>query len=247
MFTIEERDRAREYIIAKARSDPRVVAAAEMGSLVAGTGDRWSDLDLTFGVIEKIPIGDVIEDWTRDLAGELGATHLFDLPLLSTIYRVFLLPGNLQVDLSFTPEQDFGPLGPKWSTIFGKTVTREGPPPPSRSELFGLAVHAALRARVCIERSKPWAAEYWIRELRDHTMSLVCLLMGLPAKYARGFDDLPPELSSGFETALVTALDRYSLLRALRGGIDLLLRHAEDEQLSPVRDQLLELKSDSLD
>src|SRR2546421_7050482 len=142
-----------------------------MGSLVAGTGDRWSDLDLTFGVVDGVPIGDVIAAWTGELIEELRAVPLFDLPLLSTMYRVFLLPGNLQVDLSFTPEHDFGPLGPKWSTIFGQTVTREGSPAQSPDELFGLAVHAALRTRVCIERSKPWAAEYWISELRDHTMS----------------------------------------------------------------------------
>jgi hypothetical protein len=40
------------------------------------------------------------------MAKRHAAVHLFDLPFLSSLYRVFLLPGSLQVDLSFTPAAD---------------------------------------------------------------------------------------------------------------------------------------------
>src|SRR4051812_39141631 len=103
MYTIEDRDRVRDRLIAKAEADPEVVAAALIGSTVVG-GDRWSDLDLTFGVAPGVAVEQVIERWTRDVVAELDAVMLFDLAVPPTIYRVFLLPGVLQVDLSFAPE-----------------------------------------------------------------------------------------------------------------------------------------------
>ena len=65
-----------------------------------GEGDRWSDLDLAFAVAEDVPVQNVLEDWTYQLVEEFDAVHLFDLPSGASIYRVFLLPGCLQFDLS---------------------------------------------------------------------------------------------------------------------------------------------------
>lgn len=246
MFTVEEREKTKQRLIDRARNDARVVAAAEMGSVVAGLGDRWSDVDLTFAVAAGIERDDLLQAWTIDLARDEHAVHLFDLPLLSTMYRVFLFPGTLQVDLSFTPEADFGPLGPKWKTLFGTTVAREGSPPLRAEHLFGEAVHAALRTRVCMERSQPWAAEYWLSELRRLTMSLGCLQRGLPPKYARGIDQLPPDVLADFRSTLLPGLDRSSVLGGLRAAIDLLLREAPSAFVDPVRASLRELQSDDL-
>src|SRR2546427_13154042 len=107
MFTVEERDLVRKCLVQVSRADPRLVGGALIGSTAGGGGDRWSDLDLTFGVADGAAIEDVLADWTVRLANEFDAVHIFDLPYLSTIYRVFLLPSNLQVDLSFTPGNKF--------------------------------------------------------------------------------------------------------------------------------------------
>lgn len=113
MFTVEQRGQVREKVLAIARADPLVVAGAEIGSMAQGPGDRWSDLDLTFGVLDGIEVADVLDGWTTQLEEEHDAVQLFDVPYLSTIYRVFLFPGSLQVDLSFAPASEFGALGPK--------------------------------------------------------------------------------------------------------------------------------------
>src|SRR4030095_12632967 len=124
--------------------------------LALGEGDRWSDLDLTFGVTDGIPITEVLDDWTRRINTELDAAHLLDVPSGPSLYRVFLLPGCLQFDLSFTPAAEFGALGPTFRRLFGHAVERPQPGPPSAHELFGYAVHHALRARFCIERRRYW-------------------------------------------------------------------------------------------
>lgn len=243
MFSIQDRERIRARVLELAAYDVRVVAGAVVGSLALSDGDRWSDLDLTFAVADEFSIFDVLEDWTRSLIDELDAAHLFDLPRGPSIYRVFLLPGCLQFDLSFTPASKFGATGPKFKLLFGNAVEKSHAQPPSAKELFGYAVHHALRARFCIERGRYWQAEYWISSTRDYALSLACRGRGLAADYGRGFDDLPPEVKDVFASTLVTSLQRDELLRALRFVIEGLLNETEEVQelATKVRPQLHEL------
>ena len=141
MFSIQDRNLVRDYVLQLARSDVRVVAGAVVGSLALSDGDRWSDLDLTFAVADDYSILDVLEDWTSNIVKQFNATQLFDLPRGASIYRVFLLPGCLQFDLSFTPASKFGAIGPKFKVLFGKAVEKPYSQPPDPQELFGYAVH----------------------------------------------------------------------------------------------------------
>jgi len=50
MFTPEERDRLRSDLLEHAASDPHISGAAITGSAATGHEDRWSDIDLAFGV-----------------------------------------------------------------------------------------------------------------------------------------------------------------------------------------------------
>ncbi|HEV2034440.1 MAG TPA: nucleotidyltransferase domain-containing protein [Candidatus Dormibacteraeota bacterium] len=226
MFTVEDRRSVREGLLAKARTDKRVVAGAEVGSTAVGGGDRWSDLDLTFGIADGTNIDELLGDWTAWFADKFGAMHLFDLPFLSSIYRVFLVPGNLQVDLSFTPRADFGATSPKFTLLFGTAVTRKFLEPSTAANIFGLGVHHAVRARICIERERVWQAEYWISGVRDQALALACRLRGLESGNGRGFDDLPPEVLDPFKEALVRSLEREELMRALTRAVDALLAAA---------------------
>jgi hypothetical protein len=230
MFSVDDRNNVRDYILQLAKSDVRVTAGAVVGSLALTDGDRWSDLDLTFAVADNIPVPEILEDWTRDLVEKFDAIQLFDLPSGASTYRVFLLPGCLQFDLSFTPASEFGASGPKFRLLFGNAVEKPFTPPPSAHELFGYAVHHALRARFCIERGRFWQAEYWISGVRDYALNLACLHRGLPAVHGRGFDNLPAEVQDIFKSALVTSLTRGELLRALTRVIDGLLHETGDIQ-----------------
>ena len=172
----------------------------------------------------------MLEDLTREVVAAFDAVVLFDLPFESTIYRVFLLPGALQVDLSFTPASDFGARGPRWKLLFGEDIEREHTPPPPASEIFGYAVHEAVRARFCIERGRLWQAVYLIDDLRDHAFALASLRRGLEAAFARGIHELPDELQASFEETLVRSLEPEELLRALRAAVAALQREAVDAQ-----------------
>ncbi len=185
----------------------------------------------------------MLEDWAHQIVAEFDAVHLFDLPSGPSMYRVFLLPGCLQFDLSFTPASAFGANSPRFRLLFGQAVDKPHLPPPSAHELFGCAVHHALRARFCIERGRFWQAQYWIDGLRETALSLACRRRGLPTRYGRGFDDLPAEAQDAFKSTLVTALEREELLRALRGAVTGLIRESEEVKslAAKVEPQLREL------
>jgi hypothetical protein len=228
VFTIEDRDRVRDRILELAEGDPRIVSGAILGSLSLGLGDRWSDLDLSFAVSDDASVDEVLADWTRTVERELAGVHLFDLARGRMIYRVFLLPGLLQFDLSLGPEAEFGPRGAKFKLLFGTAAEVPQIEPDDAHELFGLSVHHAVRARFCIERGKLWEAQFWINELRDHALALACRRRGLETRYGGGYEDLPPELLAGFEDTLVRSIDREELLRALGRSVDRLLRQADE-------------------
>ena len=225
MYTVEERDEVRRRVLALADADARVVAGAVVGGLANGGGDRFSDLDLSFGVEGAEPRA-VLDDWTRTLADGLGAVHLFDLPSRSSLYRVFLFPGGLQVDLSCTPAADFGARGPRFELLFGDAVERPFDAGPEPADVFGLAVHHALRARSCLERGRVWAAAYWIDGVRASALELACLARGLRPQHGRGLDELPAEVRGRFAGAFERSLEPEELRRALAVAVDGLLAEA---------------------
>lgn len=246
MFSVEDRNRIQDYVLQLAASDNRVVAGAVVGSLALGGGDRWSDLDLTFAVADEYSIYDVLEDWTRDIVKNFDAAHLFDLPSGTSIYRVFLFPGCLQFDLSFTPASSFGATSPRFKLLFGSSVEKPYLSQPPAQELFGYAVHHLLRARFCVERGRFWQAEYWISEARNLALSLACRRRGLPAAHGRGLDDLPVEVRNTFASTFITSLERGELLRTLGLVIDGLLKEVGEVQhlAAQVEPQLRELTAE---
>ncbi len=258
MFTVEQRDALRDRLLRHAEEDERVVAGAAVGSLAVDAGDRFSDLDLTFGIVDHVPVADVLNDWTRTLIDELDAVHLADLERAPTTYRVFLLPDALQFDLSMTAAAQFRPAGPRFRLLFGETApddSRAPKPgvaghvfiatPAAAADLFGWGVIYALHARACIERGRVWQAEHYIGAVRDHGLSLACLRQGVPPVQARGYDDLSAETLARFDNAHVGAAEPGPLRAALAASVRALMREGAEARLphaDTVADRLAELR-----
>jgi hypothetical protein len=190
-----------------------------------------------------VPVTEVLEAWSATLVDELDATALFDLPSGPIIYRVFLFPNSLELDLSFSPAAEFGAGGPKFRLLFGEAVDLSDGPPTSADELFGYAVHHALHARACIERGRNWQAEYWISAVRDHALTLACLARGLEGTYGRDFDRLPADVLAPAEDALARSLEPGELRRALVSAIAALLHESIEvgQMAGKLESQLREL------
>lgn len=231
MFTVEERDRLRGRLLARAEADEAVVGAAFTGSYAVGEGDRWSDTDLVLAV--RGDLAPTLRRWTDWLHDDLDARHHWDLPVGAAVVRVFLLPDWLEVDLTFTPEAEFGPRGPQWRTLFGRPRTPEAFAPPDGDTLVGLLWHHALHARVCVERGRWWQAEHWISGLRDHVITLACLRLGHAHAYAKGAHLLPDDLSAELAGTLVRALTPTELERALTAAVGVAAAELERSRPGP--------------
>ena len=221
MFSVEERDSVRDRLLRVAEGDPAVVGAAVTGSQAVGGGDRWSDLDLAFGV--EGPIEVAMSRWTELIHRDFAAVHHWDLPAGPSVYRVFLLPTGLELDLAFVPATEFGPHGPAWRTVFGQPAPEQAAPSPSRRDLVGLGWHHVLHARTSIRRRQWWQAEHWISALRGHILALASLRLGHPTGYAKGAHLLPADVTGPLAATLVRELDEAELDRALGAATSALI------------------------
>jgi hypothetical protein len=254
MFTVDQRDVLRDRVVRLAEEDDRVVAAAVVGSLAIDSGDRWSDLDLTFAVDDGVPVTEVLEDWSRTFGDEMGAVPLVDLQRGLITYRVFLFPDALQLDVSMAPASDFRPTGPRFRLVFGRTADGEPEPadpgsmfiptPAVPEDVFGWGTIYALHARACIERGRVWQAEHYVGAVRDHALALACLREGVVPEQARGSDDLSAEALAALADSHVADLTPGSLRTALAASTRALLDGGEAADLphaAVVAERLAEL------
>jgi hypothetical protein len=243
VWTAEERERLRAELLAAARADRRIVAGAMTGSASVGLDDRWSDVDLAFGVGDASEVQPALAEWTARMYGRHRALHHVDMPVGSTVYRVFLLENGLQVDLAFSPAPEFGARGPAFRLLFGTAADRP-PLPPSAEHLIGMAWLYGLHARTGIVRGKPWQAEHMVSAARDHVLALAALRQGLPTAYARGVDRLPAAVTAPLEDGLVRSLEAEELARALAAVMGALaeeIRQASPELLGRLEAVLTEI------
>jgi hypothetical protein len=220
MFTPDQRTRVRSDLLEYATHDQRLSGAAITGSAAAGNEDRWSDIDLAFGVTNPADLQGVLSDWTSYMYENHAALHHLDVAAGLWTYRVFLLPGALQVDLAFVQATEFRPLAPTFRLIFGTAHELRDFPPPTPGGIIGLGWLYALHAQSCIARMRLWQAEYMISGVRDHALALACIRHGLSAVHGRGIDHLPIEVTARFEGALVRHMNAVELFRAFRVAVE---------------------------
>jgi hypothetical protein len=223
VFSVDDRAALRDALIDAARRDARISGGARTGSASTGAEDRWSDIDLAFGVATGANRAALIDEWTERMYGSHQAVHHTDVRAGAALFRVFLLRNTLQVDLAFWPESEFGAIASTFRLVSGKATERPAFPGPSAEPLIGMAWLHALHARSCIARGKLWQAEYMISGVRDHVLALACVRHGVPAVQGRGMDSLPPDVTAPMATALVRSLDAAELRRAFASACELLL------------------------
>ena len=227
VFAAGDREALVAELVDRARRDPRLTGGALTGSASVGATDRWSDIDLAFGVADSASMAEVLADWTRAMHERHGAVHHFDMPVGATVYRVFLLGSTLQVDLAFAPAAEFGPRAATFRLLFGQALETMRPPPaPDAERLVGMAWLYALHTRSCIRRGQVWRAEYMVSAMRTAVLTLACLRCGLETAHARGVDRLPAEVTEPIARSLVGELTAGELCRAFAVLTDALLEEA---------------------
>jgi hypothetical protein len=244
MFTVEQRARLRSQLLEYAANDQRISGGAITGSGAAAQEDQWSDIDLAFGVGDAAALSKVLSDWTDHMYRQHLALHHLDIRSGAWIYRVFLMPNTLQVDLAFVPAAEFQALAPTFRLVFGRANEPQNLPAPSPRDIIAFGWLYAVHARSSIARRKLWQAEYMISAMRDSALALACIRHGLPAVHGRGLDLLPNEVTARYEGCLVRQLDLAELSRAFRQvthGLLSEIRSIEEQLAERLKQTLIEL------
>lgn len=230
MFTPDDRGATQAWLERRATDDPAVIGAALLGSLAAGSGDRWSDVDLALHVGGDADGDAVVDDWTTAMYADLGAVHHLDLWAGRTRYRAFLLDSTMQIDLSFWPTGDFRSLGRPVTMLFGRTGgpadnTTVGP-----GQFVGMGWLYAVHVRSAIARGRLWQAVHMIDGLRDQAIGLMCLRNDLPPRQGRGVDRLPDVDQAGLAATRASSVDVTALQGSFTAAVDLLVAEIRDAQ-----------------
>lgn len=237
MFSIPDREALRDRLIAAARADDRITAAAVVGSGAVDGEDAWSDIDLALRLADGLEPDHVAADWTTRIYESASAVDHVDVWSDSTLFRVFLLSSSLQLDLSFWTADMFAASGPAFRLLFGES----NEPQPARSlapsDPIGMGWLYALHARSSIARGRALQALHMINGVRDQVIALACVSHRLPAHQGRGVDDLPADLRNNLALTLVRELDGRELRRAFAASVAALLDEAQ--QVDPDREQRL--------
>lgn len=246
MCGAERRHAVRDRLLALAAEDPVIAGAAVTGSVATGNADDWSDLDLALGVDDH-DLTATLDRWTRIMINEFDAVHHWDLPAGGWVYRVFLLPDLLEVDVGFALAAEWGPRADSWQTIFGDPAEIPFPAPAFDPRTWtGHLWHHLLHARISIERGQGLQAAYWIGAARDLVIESATRRHRLPTAYAKGAHRLPPTKIAVLEATLVGSTDQVALRRALAAMITVataeiaIVAPASAERLLPALQQARE-------
>jgi hypothetical protein len=214
------RDEVRDQLLQLAEDDPMIIGAALTGSVATGAADDWSDLDLALGAGDH-DLAAVLDRWTRTMVEQYGALHHWDLPAAEWIYRVFLLPGLLEIDIGFAPADQWGPRADSWRTIFGDPADLRADHPTADARTWvGHLWHHLIHARTATERGHGLQAAHWGAAARDLIIESACGRLGLPTAYGKGAHLLPAELRTALESTLIGTTDPDDLHRAIDALLD---------------------------
>jgi hypothetical protein len=224
----------RDDLVAAARADARITGVALTGSASTEREDRWSDIDLAFGVSEASQLEPAVAEWTTRMYEHHSAVHQVDVRREAWLYRVFLLSNSLQVDLAFAPQPHFRARAPTFRLLFGTAAEPLHVQPPPAEELIGYAWLYALHVRSATARGKLWQAEYMVSAMRDHVLAAACRRHGLSVSEGRGMDLLPDTVVRPLAGALVRRVEAEEIVRAFGVAVQCLLDEARqsDEPLA---------------
>jgi hypothetical protein len=244
MFTSSRRAELRALLLDRARADERIVAAAIVGSAAAGREDGWSDIDLAFRLRRGEDAAAVAQEWTAFLTAECGVADHLDIWAHGGLYRVFLLPDTLQVDLSFWPFDDYAATSPAFRLEFGEAGASRPVPAPSAGDAARTAWLFALHARSSIARGRALQALYMLNTARDHLVQAQSVRHALAPHHARGADDLPGPVRAALASSVPASLERAELARCLRVVCDLIgaeAGHVDEALAARLRPVLAEI------
>jgi predicted nucleotidyltransferase len=203
LFTPAEREETAERLVELLRADDEIAEVALLGSLVTGTADVLSDLDIASRVAPGTSVDDVANRWTERMYELFPVVHHFTVAFGPDRVRGFLLANLLEIDLGFAPE----------------LRTDVVPTPEPRVEHHaGVGWHDVVHGATALARGRDWRANHYVERIRERTLTMAAERRGLPTSEFKGMDELPPGDVGELGATFVRSVEAVELRRALEAA-----------------------------
>ena len=234
----------REHVLDRTLSlleaDARIAGAIIVGSGAVGFEDKYSDIDLCVVIAEEHDAVAVFQSWRQIIEQSLPVIHCFEAVYGKGSYLWgFLLEGFLEMDVGFVDFDNLSARRPRWKIAFDRSgkieaimrsTSREISPPTIEKEYLRLVNsiwHFVIHVAVALERGQPLRALHYLEALRNRTVELAGLRLGLDTGHFRQVDEMPQDILSGLEPTLPLSIAAPEIMRALRAATECFFREAQ--------------------
>jgi predicted nucleotidyltransferase len=203
LFTPGEREETAGRLVELLRADDDIAEVAPLGSLVTGSADALSDLDIASRVAPGASANEVADRWTERMYELFPVVHHFAVEFGPDRVRGFLLANLLEIDLGFGPE----------------LRTDDVPTPePQVEHHAGIGWHDVVHGATALARGRSWRANHYLERLRECTLTMAAERRSLQTSEFKGMDELAPDDVEALESTLVHSLEPVELRRAFEAA-----------------------------
>ena len=244
-YSPEYRQSMLDQVLAALQADERIIGVIIVGSGAVGFDDDYSDIDLCIVCPDDQTLS-IYQDWRErfeTLLPVIGCSPVTYGPN-SHLYAL-LLDGFLELDAGFISLGSLAAKRERWKVVFdrsgeiGEIMARtwESRLPTDLGHEYLRRVegiwHHVLHVGSALQRGQPWKALHYLETIRNRTMELAGLRLGLEMGHFRDADRLPEKLLVELRETMPTQIEDSEIIRALGCAIDCFFREARayDEML----------------
>ena len=231
-YTPEYRQSTLDRVLAALKADERILGVLIVGSGAIGFDDEYSDIDLCIVCPDDQTLT-IYQDWQsrfEKLLPVIGCSPVTYGPN-SHLYAL-LLDGFLELDAGFIGIGSLTAKRERWKVAFDRsgkiadimTQTWESRPPTDLKWEYLRRVegiwHHVLHVGQALIRRQPWKALHYLETIRNRTLELAGLRLGLGIDHFREIDKLPNDLLSDIRQTIPTGITEAEILHALERAVD---------------------------
>lgn len=229
LYTPEERQQALENLLHALKGDGRIAGVLVVGSGAAGFKDAYSDIDLSVVIASEEDVEPVFREWDDKIQALFPVVARFETRYgpHSFLYG-FLLDNFLELDVGFVCLDNLVAKRPYWQIAFDRSgqiqsiveASQIAEPLPGKTErhqrYLNSIWHYIMHSAICVQRGQNWRAIYYLGMVRQRTIELAGMRLGLETKNYRQVDQFPAAILLPLQQSLPSDLSKGAIMHALQ-------------------------------
>ena len=228
-YTPEERRQTLEKLLQALKSDGRITGVLVVGSGAVGFKDDHSDIDLSVVIATEKDVEPVFRDWDDKIQALFPVVTRFETHYgpYSFLYG-FLLDNFLELDIGFLYLNNLVARRPQWQIAFDRSgkiqsimeasqTNKSAAEESERHQHYLESIwHYIMHSAICLRREQNWRAMFYLGMVRQQTIELAGLRLGLETKNYRHVDQFPADFLLSLQRSLPSDFSSIKIMKALK-------------------------------